>query len=359
MPKLIKGKLVGDKVIFFLPLILSVFGGVMIFSASSASALVDFSNKMFFFNKQIISFLVGLAFFLLFSHLDYRLLRKVAAPFFLVNLFLLIIVLIPGIGKEVYGGRRWLDIGFTGFQPGELVKLSSIIYLATIFENKRSFFSFLTVLGLLLLLIILEPDMGTALIVTLGAVYLFFVAGSSIKEMLIIFFLGIVTMIPLIGFSAYRRQRVISYFRASSDAQTTSYHVKQILIALGSGGFLGRGLGQSKQKFLFLPEVATDSIFAVIAEEFGFLGALVLIFSFVFLIIRCFRVAVSQTDVFGRLLAGGIAFSLALQAIINYSSVVSLIPLTGVPLPFISYGGSSLLISLSGMGIVYNISRRK
>ena len=236
--------------------------------------------------------------------------------------------------------------------------MSTIIYLSTLFEKKKNFASFLAVLGLILLLIILEPDLGTTLIVTISAVYLFFIAGASLKEMFVVFLFGIVTIIPLVFFSPYRRQRVINYFRASSDIQTTSYHVKQILIALGSGGLLGRGFGQSRQKFLFLPEVATDSIFAVIAEEFGLLGSSALVLAMVFLFNRGFKIAGGGVDFFGRILSGGIIFFLALQAIINLSSIVSLIPLTGVPLPFISYGGSSLLVSLSGIGIVYNISKQ-
>ena len=350
----------GDKTLFILPLIFSLFGLLMILDVSSATATRDFHNKFYFFDRQAVSLLIGTGFFLFFSFFDFRHLKKTAVWIFLINMLFLILVLIPGFGREVYGGRRWLQLGPIGFQPSETAKLSLIIYLSTLFEKKRKLLPFILSSGCFLLLIILEPDLGTAGIVIASAVCLFFISGSSLKHILGIMFLGILLFPALIFFSPYRKQRLFSFFGSffNANVEKTSYHVKQILIALGGGGFWGRGFGQSRQKFLFLPEVATDSIFAVIAEEFGFFGSALLIVSFLFLFFRGFKTALQTTDFFGRTLACGIIFFLSFQSIINLSSIVSLIPLTGVPLPFISYGGSSLIVSLSGMGIVYNVSRR-
>ncbi len=348
----------GDRVLFFLPLSLSIFGLLSVLNASSATALATFDNKFYFFNKQAIFFGLGLMAFFFFTFFDYKKLKKIALPFFLLNLLLLILVLIPGLGKEVYGGRRWLDFGFFRFQPAETIKLAMIIYLASLLERKKNLTTFLGIIGLVLLLVMLEPDMGTAGIITITAVCLFFLAETPLKDILAIIGLGIIAIPGLIFTSAYRKKRFMEFLSSSLEKEKTSYHIKQILIALGSGGFWGRGFGQSRQKYLFLPEAATDSIFAVIAEEFGFLGASFLIFLYVYLIIRGFKVALTINDFFGRMVALGIIFMLGIQAMVNFSSMVALTPLTGVPLPFISYGGSSLLVSLSASGILYNISKQ-
>ncbi|HUW24292.1 MAG TPA: putative lipid II flippase FtsW [Patescibacteria group bacterium] len=348
---------IGDRWFFFFALILSIFGLFMIFDASSVTALADFGDKFYYLKHQSIWLVLGLVLFFFFAFLDYRLLKKIALPFLLLSFAFLLAVLIPGIGREIYGGRRWLQIGPLGFQPGELIKLSLVIYLATFFEKKRSFSVFVAVVGLSLALLLLEPDLGTATIIAATAFGLYFIAGAPWKEVLS---LGVAIAIVgpiLIWFSPYRRQRLLSFLNSSWDAQDASYHIRQVLIALGSGGIFGRGLGQSRQKFLFLPEVTTDSIFAVIAEEFGFLGAGSLVFLFLILVLRGMRLAIYLKDRFAQLLVAGIIFSLGFQAIVNLGAMVALVPLTGVPLPFISYGGSSLLVSLSGMGIVYNISK--
>ncbi len=353
-----KISLSGDKLLFFLPLCLSLFGLLMVLNASSVSALANFNDKFYFFNKQAFFLILGTISFLFFCFFDYKKLKKIALPFFLFNVLLLVVVLIPRFGREVYGGRRWLPIGSFGFQPAETIKLAMVIYLSSLLERKKNLKTFLTVIGLVLFLVVLEPDLGTAGIITITAVCLFFLAETPVKDILSIILMGMAAVPVLIFTSSYRKKRLMEFLSASFDKEKTSYHVKQVLIALGSGGFWGRGFGQSRQKFLFLPEAATDSIFAVIAEEFGFLGASFLIFLFVFLVVRGINVSSMTQDFFGRMLSFGIVFFIGIQAIINFSSMVSLIPLTGVPLPFVSYGGSSLLVSLTSMGILYNISRK-
>ncbi|MCL5090556.1 MAG: putative lipid II flippase FtsW [Patescibacteria group bacterium] len=347
----------GDRFLLLLPLVLSFFGLLMIFNASSVSALRDFQDKFHYFKKQAVWVVLGALVFGFFAKFDYSKLKKFAFPAFLASLFLLVLVLLPGLGKSVYGGRRWLEFGFLGMQPAELTKLTLVIYLATLFEKRRELKPFLTVVGLVLGLVILEPDMGTAGIIVLTAFGMYFLAGAAFKEIGIVLGSAAILGPLLIWLFPYRRQRVLTFFNSSFDAQGASYHVRQVLIALGSGGIFGRGLGQSRQKFLFLPEVTTDSIFAVIAEDFGFIGASFLILAFLFLIYRGIKVASSCRDPFGKLLATGLICGFGLQVVINLGAMVALVPLTGVPLPLISYGGSSLVIILAGLGIVYNISR--
>jgi len=347
----------GNRWFFFLPLALSIFGLFMIFDASSVAALADFGDKFYYLKHQAISLVLGLVLFFFFAFLDYRFLKKIALPFLAVSLLFLLVVLFPGVGRQIYGGRRWLQIGIFGFQPGELIKLSLVIYLAAFFEKKRKLWPFLLIVAVSLMLLLLEPDLGTASVVVATAFCLYFVAGAALKEIAALVGLGLIIGPLLIWLSPYRRQRLLSFFNTSWDAQGASYHIRQVLIALGSGGIFGRGLGQSRQKFLFLPEVTTDSIFAVIGEEFGFWGASTLLFAYLFLVFRGIKLAISLNDSFARLLVTGIIFFLGFQTLVNLGAMVALVPLTGVPLPFISYGGSSLLVSLSGMGIVYNISK--
>jgi len=350
-------KISGDKFLLILPLVLSIFGLVVIFGASSVSALRDFGNKFHYLKNQSIWLALGMILFIFFSSIDYKILKKIALPFFFFSVFCLLLVLIPSLGRQVYGGRRWLQIGFFGFQPAELTKFSMIIYLATFFEKKKDFLPFLVIVGIVLGLLILEPDLGTATIVISTAFAIYFVAGAPLKKILTLSALSLITVPVLILLAPYRKQRLMSFLNSSFKADEASYHVKQILIALGSGGILGRGLGQSRQKFLFLPEVTTDSIFAIIGEELGFLGAFFLIFALFFLVYRSLRLALVVKDPFAKLLVTGIAFSIGFQAAVNLGAMVVLVPLTGIPLPFVSYGGSSLIICLAGMGIIYNISK--
>ncbi|PIV01288.1 stage V sporulation protein E [Candidatus Shapirobacteria bacterium CG03_land_8_20_14_0_80_39_12] len=349
----------GRNVFLFLPLTLSIFGLLMIFEASSVSALRDFGDKFYYFKHQMVWWFFGIVSFFVFSSLNFRIWRKLALVFFVLTIFFLVLVLIPKIGLTVYGGRRWISVGLFRFQPAELAKLSLIIYISSLFEKKKGLLPFLAVVGLVLGLLILEPDLGTAVIIIASVFSIYFISGVSFRQIAGMGVIAAVLSPALILLSSYRRERFFAFLKSFFSAKESSYHVRQILLALGTGGFFGRGLGQSKQKFLFLPEVTTDSIFAIIAEEFGFLGATLIIFLFVYLVVSGFKLAVSSKDPFGQMLTVGIITCVGVQASINFASMVTLIPLTGVPLPFISYGGSSLLITLSGMGIIYNISKQQ
>lgn len=337
--------------------LLTFFGLLMIYDASSFVAFRDFNDKYYYFKDQIVWILLGysgLAFFTLF---DYRKLYYLSIPLLLMAIVLLTLVFIPGLGIHALGARRWINLGFFVLQPAEFVKLALAIYLAAWFSNKEKgrLLAFLLLIGLVLGLIMLEPDMGTAMIVLSEALVIYFMSGSSLMAFALVVpgiaFLGWL----LIVLSPYRAKRLAAFLTPHDALQETSYHVKQILIALGMGGVTGVGLGNSLQKYAYLPENTTDSIFAIIAEELGFIGASVLIVFFIVMVWRGFVIAGEARDTFGKLLAVGIITFLGTQAIINLGAQTVLIPLTGVPLPFISYGGSALIVDLCAIGILLNI----
>ncbi|MDP2586104.1 MAG: putative lipid II flippase FtsW [Candidatus Levybacteria bacterium] len=340
--------------------ILSLFGLFMIYDVSSFVAFRDFEDKYHYIRDQFLWVTLGFGALTFFTIFDYRRLYALALPIFLIALILLTLVFIPGIGVGLLGAHRWIDMGFFLLQPAEFVKLGLAIYLAAWFSNKEKgrLPAFLLLMGLVLGLVMAEPDMGTTIVILAEALIIYFLSGAKI------FYFSLI--VPLIGFlgyllikiSPYRTKRLDTFLNIDLSLES-SYHVKQILIALGSGGLMGVGLGNSLQKYAYLPESTTDSIFAIIAEELGFVGAVGLILFFIFIIYRCFRIVVNCRDNFGKLLAGGITTFLAIQAIINLAAQTALVPLTGIPLPFISYGGSALIVDLAAVGILLNISKNK
>lgn len=340
---------------------LTLFGLFIIYDASSFVAFRDFADKYHYVKDQSVWVILGFIILTIFSYFDYRRLYLLAFPILSIALVLLILVFIPGIGISLMGAHRWINLGFTVLQPAEFVKLALAIYLAAWFSNKEKgrLAAFLMLMGLVLGLVMLEPDMGTAAVILAEALTIYFLSGANM-----LYFSLLLPLIGLLGFlmikiSPYRAKRLEAFLNINSSLESSSYHVKQILIALGAGGITGVGLGNSLQKYAYLPESTTDSIFAIIAEELGFVGVVILIMFFIFIIYRCFRIAVNARDNFGKLLAGGITTFLAIQTIINLAAQTALIPLTGIPLPFISYGGSSLIIDLAAIGIILNISKQK
>jgi len=270
----------------------------------------------------------------------------------------LIVVLIPGVGTKVLGARRWLVVGPVRFQPAEFAKLAFVLYLSTFWSSKRSLWPFLIILVVLLGLIMLEPDLGTAVVLATTSLLVYFVSGAPLLSLALVGLVGLLGGAGLILLSPYRRERFSTFLNPTHDPLGASYHIRQILIAIGSGGWFGVGLGQSRQKYEYLPEVSTDSIFAVIAEELGFIGGLVILILFLILIWRGMKIAKEAPDEFGKILAVGLISWIGFQALVNLAAMVALVPLTGIPLPFISYGGSSLVLSLTGMGILANIARQ-
>jgi len=333
------------------------FGLVMITNASAVEAFRDFGDKLYYLRLQIRWAVLGFLAFLVSCLFPYQKLKKIIPVLLFFTLISLVLVLMPKFGLQVFGARRWLGLGGFKFQPTELVKMIFVAYLAAFLEKKTNILPLLFISGLLVFLIMLQPDLGTTEIILASGFVVYFVAGAPWWHVFVSGLVGILGGAALIFFSSYRRERFLTFLDPLWDPLGASYHIRQILIALGSGGMFGLGLGQSRQKYEYLPAVTTDSIFAVIAEEIGFIGASVLIVVFAFFIWRGFRVAQTVPDRFGKLLAAGITAWLGIQVLVNLAAMVALVPLTGVPLPFISYGGSSLVLALTGVGILVNISK--
>ena len=346
--------------LFTVPVILSLVGLFFVFEASSVRSFQEYGDSFHFLRLQAIWIVLGIGAMAFFSVFDYHNLYYLAFFFIFGTIILLFIVLIPGIGYQAGGARRWIDFGLFNLQPTELAKLSVIVYLSSWFMNKerKRFFSFLTLLGILMLLIILQPDMGTAIIVFFLGITIYFLAGSEIWYLIFLIPGSIGIFFLLVKISPYRLRRILAFFDPRLDPLGITYHINQILISLESGALFGLGLGASRQKYLYLPEAHTDSIFAIIGEEFGFIGGVLVITVYIYLMYRIYQIATHAPDRFGKLLAGGIFAFFNLQAIVNLAGMVNLLPLTGVPLPFISYGGSNMLVSFILIGILINISKK-
>jgi len=332
----------------------------MIYNSSVVTAQRDFHDPYRYLRDQATWLLLGYSAMFIVSLIEYHFWQRVALPFLLVTLGLLLAVFLPGIGLRVLGASRWVHVGAIVIQPSELAKLSLIIYLSSWFSNKEKsrLTAFVLLIGLMMGLVLLEPDMGTSVVLGVLAVSLYFFSGSPLVHFALFIPPAIVSLFILIKIAPYRLGRLLTFFDQERDPLGSSYHIRQTLFALGNGGFTGVGLGKSFQKYAYLPESTTDSIFAIIAEEFGFLGSSVIICLLFSVVYRGFMIARRAPDTFGKLLASGIASFLAVQMMINLSAQVALLPFTGIPLPFISYGGSSLVITLVCVGILLSISRK-
>lgn len=353
-----------DFILLFCIVALILVGTVIISSASVVMSKQVAGDPNFYFEKHLWAIAGGILLFFLGYKLDYSVWRKLA-PFLMASaLLLLVAVFIPGIGFSHGGATRWIQWPFQ-FAPTEFFKLSLIIYLAAWFEKKgaavKSFIystvPFLVVLGVTASLIIAQPDMGTMMVVSITAAVMYFVAGASLSHIALMGAGAVAGIIFLIKTAPYRMARFMIFLNPSADQSGAGYQINQALLAIGTGGLFGVGFGQSRQKFNYLPEAATDSVFAVTAEEVGFLRGVLLIVAFMFLAIRGFKVAEKAPDAFSRLLSVGITTWIVSQALINIAAMLSMIPLTGVPLPFVSYGASSTLMLLLASGIILNISR--
>lgn len=346
-----------DRHLLVLTLVLTLAGIIAIADASAPIAIRDFSDKFYFAKQQIYAAVIGIVLLFITARINYKFWEKFAFVFFFALIVILVLVLIPGLGISALGAQRRIYLGPLSFQPSEFLKLAIAIYIAKVAAKKKKTLSYLFPILISATLIMLQPDLGTTLIVVGIGVVQMFVAGVNIFHF-ILFLIGgggVVTLLVL--FSDYRRARLMTFFEQAGDPLGKSYHIRQILIALGSGGLFGVGLGNSRQKYLFLPETATDSIFAVIAEELGFIGSSIIVLVFAYFTYRGIKIAMSSPDDFSKVLAVGIVSWIGGQAFLNIAAIVALVPLTGIPLPFISFGGSSLTAILIGCGILLNISK--
>jgi len=346
-----------DKQFFLLTIFLTISGIIFIADASAPVATRDFSDKFFFAKEQVFSAVLGVISLTISSRINYKFWEKMAPYLFFLVLLTLVMVLIPDIGISVLGAKRRIDLGPASFQPSEFLKLTLAMYVAKVAMKKKKIVAYLFPIALSAFLVMLQPDLGTTLVVVGVGFAQMFISGVSLIHFGIFTLLGTGLISLLVLLSDYRKERLLTFFEQTRDPLGKSYHIRQILIALGSGGFLGVGLGNSRQKYLFLPETATDSIFAIIAEELGFIGSCVLILVFVYFIYRGVRIAARAPDDFSKVFAAGMIAWISGQAFLNIAAMVALVPLTGIPLPFISYGGSSLIAILFACGILLNISR--
>ncbi|MBI2448593.1 putative lipid II flippase FtsW [Candidatus Microgenomates bacterium] len=356
-----------DIVLAMITIALVAFGLIMLSSVSAVNSFEHFGYNNFYLYRQMGFFAVGMVGWIFFQNLNYHYWKKIAKPFFLISLLLTFLVLVPGIGFNYNGASRWLNLGFFLFQPSELLKLALVVYLASWFDNMRSeigsfrkvFVPFVILIGFIAAIILKQPDMGTFLVTGSVAVAIYFVAGARVIHIGFLLGGGIMGIIALIKAAPYRMARLLVFLDPEKDPLGAGFHINQALIAVGSGGWWGRGFGKSGQKYTgYIPEAPGDSIFAIIAEELGFVK---LVFAPILLFIifawRGFHIARFAPDFFGKLLAFGLTSWIIFQAVLNISTMVALVPLTGVPLPFISYGGSAMITNLCAVGILLNISK--
>jgi cell division protein FtsW len=355
-----------DYVILALVIALLVLGLITVYSASFALGQLEYNDVTYFVARQTVWAILGLAALLILMRTDYRTLRQVSPYLMAAAMVGLLAVLVPGIGAERNGATRWIALGpLPPVQPSEFAKLALIVYVsAWLTSHKREvksfamgFVPFVLLVGVVAGLVMLEPDMGTTLIIVLTMLTLFFVAGGSLTHLSALLPIGAVMGGFLILAGQYRLDRIFGFTSAEEDPSGRGFHILQLLIALGSGGIHGLGIGASRQKFFYVPGSHTDGIFAIIGEEMGFIGAVLVIALFAFLIYRGFRTVANARDDFGALLTVGVISWISYQTLINIGGITRSIPLTGVPLPFLSYGGSALAALLAGIGIVLSVSR--
>ncbi|TMD48345.1 MAG: putative lipid II flippase FtsW [Chloroflexi bacterium] len=354
----------GDRALLLAVAALTAFGLVMVFSASEVQGWLWFHNPAYYFERQLMWLALGVILLFAGANLDYHRLRPLAWPLGVVTVVLMVLVLLPHFGVEVNGARRWLRLGPLQMQPAELAKIAAIIFMALWLERHRDRLSsledgvvpFLALLGFTILLVILERDLGTTMIVAGILLAQFLVAGGRKRHVLLLALIIALCVYLFIRMEPYRLHRILAFIDPWSDPLNSGFQAIQSVVALGSGGFAGLGLGHSIQKYQWLPFAHTDFIFAIVGEETGLLGTSAVLGLFGLFAYRGYRVALKAPDAFGSLLACGVTTWIALQALINIAAVTVTLPTTGIPLPFISYGGSSLAIALLAVGILINVS---
>lgn len=354
-----------DFLLLFSVILLVAFGVLMVYSASFYSAQLTYGDSMFFMKKQLVGAIIGLASMIILYFIDYRFLKKLKWISLIVSLVLLLLVFVPSIGVKVYGARRWINLGFFTLQPSEIAKFGFIIFasssLAKMQRQVKSFKGILPTLiagGIICCLIILEPNMSITICVGVTMITMLFVGGARFKHFCFLA-IPIALLVPLlIILEPYRLRRLVAFLDPFASASSEGFQLVQSLYAVGSGGLFGVGLFNSRQKYLFLPFAESDFIFSIIAEEFGFVGSCVLILVFGIVIARGIIIAMKAPTRFGSYLASGITTIIAVQLVVNIAVVTGSIPPTGLPLPFISAGSTSLVMFMSAIGVLLNIDKQ-
>jgi cell division protein FtsW len=353
-----------DLIVFTAVIALLSIGLIMVYSASSVMGINDFRDPHYYVRRQTMWAVIGLLLMFAAANVDYHVYQYLALPGLLAAVALLALVLV--IGEDISGAKRWIDLGIINLQPSEVAKLAMVnytaVYIATKRERIRRFFTgllpLLVILGIQCALIIKEPDFGTAVTLAFTVVIVLFAGGAHLGQLSALGCMTIPGVYYLIKFEPYRIKRWMAFLDPWADPTGTGWNVIQSLTAIGSGGFFGLGLGNSRQKFSYLPEHHTDFIFAILCEELGFIGGVLVLLLFFVIAWRGLRIALNAPDLFGSLLAIGLTATIGFQALLNIGVVTGSLPVTGITLPFISYGGSSLLISLASVGVLLNISRQ-
>jgi len=352
---------------------LGIFGAIVLIglavlaSASAVEGVERFDDGYYFLKHQLINgVLPGIILFLIFSKIDYHLIKKVAPIALGITVFFLVLVLIPGIGVSFGGARRWINVfGLFNFQPSEFIKISFLVYLASwlsakkddIKKNKDIFITFIFLLGVVSMLLLMEPDLGTLSVIIAFSFVMYFIAGGKLSHIGIFLSIMAIGLMLMILIEPYRFDRFSVFLHPELDPKGIGYHVNQAMMAVGSGGILGLGYGHSRQKYNFLPEVTSDSIFAIMAEELGLIVVMGIIFLFLNWLLRGINIARSAHDDFGKLLGAGIVAWIGYQTLAHIGANIALVPLTGVPMPFFSYGGTALASLFAAIGIMANISK--
>lgn len=351
--------------LFISVILISLFGVVMIYSSSYIWAEYKYGDPYKYLKNQALFFIIGIFIMIFVSKIDYKKYFVYANKILILCVLLLILVLIPGIGTVRNGSRSWFGIGSFGIQPSEFAKLGLIIFTSKYLSNnpnsmkdvKKGVVPILVITLLIFGIIMLQPDFGTGTILVMTIIGILFVAGLNIKFFIRFGVLGLIGVVTLIIIAPYRLKRILSFLDPWSDPLGSGFQIIQSLYSIGPGGLFGLGFGNSIQKHFYLPEPQTDFIFSIISEEFGFMGVIIVSILFIIIFYNCLKISLKCNDLFGKFLSFGITFGLIFQAVLNLSVVVGLVPVTGVTLPFLSYGGSSLLITMFSIGIILNISR--
>ncbi|MDN5942460.1 MAG: putative lipid II flippase FtsW [Nitrospira sp.] len=360
-----KQRVAADHTLLAITMILALIGLVMVFSASAIVAGNRFQDPGFYLKRQVAWLAFGVLLMHLASHIDYTFWKKLSIPILACVLLLLVLVLVPSFGLSAKGARRWLPLGPISMQPAEMVKLVAVMYLAAYLSKKsdritsfrNGLLPVLIVIGLLSGLVLLEPDLGTVVVLGLVTIGMCFLGGARLTHLLGLGLCAIPIVLALVLGSSYRRQRLMTFLAPWKDPSDAGFQITQSFLAFGSGGPFGVGLGEGKQKLYFLPEAHTDFVLALIGEELGLIGTATVVLLFAFFVWRGVQIATRAREPFGRYLGMGITLLVGVQALVNAAVVTGLLPTKGLTLPFVSYGGSSLVVSLVGVGILLSISR--